>query len=147
MSDERAPIQMVRRGSFLAPYTPFDSEQLERFSAGKVLRVRVSQARSAKQLRLYRAMLNLVVANLDQEVTDDALHEWMKLKLGYTMPIRQRNGDIVHVPASVAFDKMDQPTFQRFFDEAKRMVQVHLIPGLNSAHLEREIYAMLGEAV
>lgn len=146
MSDEKPAIMMVRRGSFLAPFTPFDSELLERFAAGKPIRAKLTQPRSVQQLRLYRAMLNVVVANLDQDITDDDLHEWMKLKLGYTKPIRQRNGQIVEVAASVAFDKMDQKTFQEFFTAAKRLVIEHLIPGLKSEHLEREVEALLGEA-
>lgn len=143
---ELGPIQCERRGMFLVPCAPTDSDALMRFPTGKTLSVRVTQSRSSRQLRLYRAMLSLVAENLEQDVTADDLHEWLKLRLGYVREVRQRNGEVVHVAKSVAFAKMDQPTFREFFDKAVTMLIEHIIPGLDSADLEREARAMLGEA-
>ena len=56
------------------------------------------------------------------------------------------NGTVVHVPRSVAFDKMEHAEFTAYFDKVKALIVEHLIPGLNSAALEREARAMLGEA-
>lgn len=143
---ERPPILMVRRGSFLAPLAPADSAALEKLPAGKRLKVKVTQPRSLLQHRLYFTMLDLVADNLDQDVTGDHLHEWMKLKVGCCKPVKQRNGEIVWVPGSIAFEKMGQPEFQAFFDKAKRLLVEHIIPGLRSEDLEREARLMLGEA-
>ncbi|HYE38258.1 hypothetical protein [Methylocaldum sp.] len=139
-------MQMVRRGSFLAPVAPLDSDQLSKLPVGKPLAVRVTRARSVPQLRLYWSMLGLVAENLDQPITDDDLHEWVKGKLGYAAPVKQRNGEVVNVTRSIAFDKMDQQSFQAFFDKAKALLVEHIIPGLESEALEREARAMLGEA-
>ena len=144
---ERPAIQMMRRGSFLVPLAPTDSNGLDAYPAHKPLKVKITQPRSLQQHRLYWSMLDLVAENLDQDVTGNDLHEWMKLKLGLCNAVRQRNGDTVMVTQSIAFDKMDQAEFRRFFDRAKVLLITHIILGLNSEALEREARMMLGEAV
>lgn len=135
---------MVRRGAFLAPVSPFDAESLEMLPGMKELSVRVSQGRSVPRLRLYFAMLGLVCQNLDQPVTPDALHQWLKLKCGYCDEIKLRSGEIVSVPASVAFDKMSEADFAAYFDSATALLVEHVIPGLKSGALIKEAQAMLG---
>jgi hypothetical protein len=146
MSD-KPPILVQRRGEFLLPHSPMDGERIRELPAGKALKAVVTQPRrSNPQLRLYWSMLGLVAANLDQDIEAEALHDWLKLKLGLVTYIRQRNGKAVAVPKSVAFDKMEHPEFTAYFDKVKLLLIEHLIPGLNSQALEREARAMLGEA-
>lgn len=144
---ERPEILMVRRGSFLQPAAPVDSVALEAYSAGKPLKVRITQPRSIQQNRLYWSMINLVCENVDQALTPDALHEWVKLRCGVTVQIQLKSGKVDTVPGSIAFDKMSQPEFRAFFDRAKDLLVEHVIPGLGRATLEREARLMLGEAV
>lgn len=144
MADERPPILMFRRGSQLHPVGALDTESVMRLPAGKPLRVKVTLARNIPQHRLYWAMLQLVCDNLDQPVQREALHEWIKLKLGYSVEIKAKSGTVL-VPSSIAFDKMDQPTFQAFFREAVDLVATQIIPGVGKPALEAEARAMLGE--
>lgn len=144
MAKERAPIFMQRRGVFLQPEAPIDGEMLERYPANKRLKVVLTQPRSVPHLRLYWSMLRLVVDNLDTPVTTEALHEWVKLRAGVSVAIPLRNGQVDHVPGSVAFDKMDQHEFNAFFDRAMGLIVEHLIPGLSKGALEAEARAMLG---
>lgn len=145
MSDTPTII-MQRRGTFLVPEGPIDGEALAKYPAGKPLKVRLSQARSLPMMRLYWSMLQLVSENLDQPVSAETLHEWLKLKLGVSNQIKLRSGEIVSVPGSIAFDKMEQPEFRAYFEAAKALLVEHIIPGLNSSALEREARLMLGEA-
>lgn len=146
MSKERPPIFVQRRGSFLVPQAPIDSELLDGFPSGKPLRVAITQPRSVPQLRLYWSMLRLVADNMETEVTTEALHGWIKMRCGVSVAIPLRSGAVDQVPGSVAFDKMDQEAFGRFFDRAMDLVVEHLIPGLGKADLSREARLMLGEA-
>jgi hypothetical protein len=144
---ERPPILVQRRGEFLIPQAPVDGERIRDLPAGKALKVVVSQPRrSNPQLRLYWSLLGIVCENLDQPLQPEDLHEWLKIKLGHVTHVRQRNGEIVGVPKSIAFDKMEHGEFTVYFDRVKALIVEHLIPGLNSATLEREARAMLGEA-
>jgi hypothetical protein len=143
MSDE-APLMMVRRGSFLAPYTPFDSEQLEGFPAGRAMRVKLTQPRSVPHHRLYWAMLNKVCENLDT-IPPKTLHGLVKLRCGYAIEVRTKSG-VERIPGSIAFDKMTAPEFREFFERAVTFICEQVLPGLRSADLKREIEQMLGVA-
>jgi hypothetical protein len=147
MVSERPPILVQRRGEFLVPQAPVDGDALRLLPAGKALAITVRQPRrSSQQNRLYWSLLGVVCENLDQPIEPEHLHDWLKLKLGLTTPIRQRNGEIVEVPRSVAFDKMPHDEFTAYFSKVKRLIVEQLIPGLQSEALEREARAMLGEA-
>lgn len=143
MSDE-PPLMMVRRGSFLAPYTPFDSELLEGFPGAAQLRVRITRPRSVQHNRLYWAMLNKVCQNLDN-VAPKTLHKVVKVRCGYSTVVPTKSGPIV-VDDSIAFDAMTQTEFNEFFERAARFVCEQVLPGLRSADLKREVEQMLGVA-
>lgn len=144
---EKPAIMAMRRGEFLMPLAPIDGERIRDLPAGKPLKVTVTQPRrSNPQLRLYWSLLGLVCKNLDQDIEPEHLHDWLKLKLGLTAPIRKRNGEIDYVPRSIAFDKMAHGEFTAYFDRVKALISEQLIPGINSQALEREARAMLGEA-
>lgn len=128
------------------PDAPIDGERLDAFPTGKKLRVAVTQPRSVPQLRLYWSMLHLVADNMSTEITSEALHEWIKMRCGVSVAIPLRNGQTDHVPGSIAFDKMDQDQFGRFFDRAADLIVTHLIPGLGKPALMREANLMLGVA-
>ncbi|MGE5566201.1 MAG: hypothetical protein ACM3YN_08605 [Parcubacteria group bacterium] len=142
---DRPPILMQRRGEFLIPQAPIDGERIRDLPAGKPLRIEVRQPRrSNPQLRLYWAILGLVCDNLDQPLKPEALHEWLKMRLGVVEPIKLRSGAVDMVPGSVAFDKMEHADFTAYMQQAKDLLVRHIIPGLNSEALEREARAMLG---
>jgi hypothetical protein len=142
---ERPAILVMRRGEFLLPHAPVDGERIRDFPAGKALKITVTQPRrSNPQLRLYWSMLGLVCENLDQDISPETLHDWLKLRLGIVNNVRQRNGTVIAVPKSIAFDKMEHGEFTAYFDKVKALLGEHLIPGLNSEALEREARAMLG---
>lgn len=146
-SDEKPPILVMRRGEFLVPVSPIDGERIREFPAGKPLKARLTQPqRSNAQLRLYWSLLNVVCENLDQPMEPEDLHTWLKMRLGLTVEIRQRNGDVFEVPRSVAFDRMEHGEFTKYFDRVKRLLVERVIPGVKSETLEREALAMLGEA-
>ena len=146
MSKERPPIFVQRRGSFLIPQAPIDGELLEGFPSGKPLRVAITQPRSVPQLRLYWSMLRLVADNMETEVTTEALHSWVKMRCGVAAAIPLKSGAVDYVPGSVAFDRMSQDEFARFFDRAVTLIVEHLLPGLGKASLVQEARIMLGEA-
>lgn len=145
MSDERAPILMARRGAFLVPLAPLDSEQLERYPAGAALKVKITQPRNIGRHRLYWAALQLVRDNMADAPPLDHLHEAVKVRLGYVKTIRFRNGEVVQIPDSIAFDKMTEAEHREFFDRFADFVRTTLIPGMNKAAFTAEAQAMLGE--
>lgn len=146
VKETKPPIFVVRRGDFLTPSAPLDGELIRAFPASKPLRAQLTMPRrSSPQNRLYRALLGLVCDNLEQDISPDSLHQWLKLRLHLTHEIRLRNGEVIEVTKSVAFDSMEQPEFNAYFNAATDLIVRQLLPGLSKPALEREARLMLGE--
>jgi hypothetical protein len=139
------PILMQRVGSALRPCAALDEDALRAFPAGKPLRVKLTSPRNVRRHRLYWAMLKLIAENLDPSPTVETLHEAIKFRLGYTRTIRFASGEMVEIAASIAFDKMDEPTFGEFLARFKDLLATSILPGVNSDALEQAAAEMLGE--
>jgi hypothetical protein len=135
---EKPTILVQRRGSFLQPWSPLDEDLLGEFPQAKKLKAVLTQPRSVGRLRLYWALIALVRSNMDSPPTREALHDGVKIRLGLTSPIKFATGEIVDVPRSVAFDKMDEDEFASFFDRFKDLI--HASPAM-----VRAAEQMLGE--
>jgi len=115
---ETAPIYMRRTGSVLTPELRMDRDAIDRIPNGARVRVEITEPRSVNRLRLYWRMLSYVRDATDCAPTSEYLHSAIKLELGFGTPVKLRNGMMVLVPASVAFDKMTEEEFRAFFDRA-----------------------------
>lgn len=142
---EQPSILVVRRSGFLQAASPLDEELIRALPAGKPLKLKITQPRrSVPQQRLYWAFVSLVAENLDQEVTAETLHAWFKLRCGVAKEIKLRSGEIISVPGSTAFDKMEHADFTAYFQQVKDLVVGHLIPRADCEAFEREALAMIG---
>jgi hypothetical protein len=115
---ERAPITMRRTKAALVPVGPFDDEMLEQYPDGAIVEVTIKRRRSNPQNALYWATLAKVVAATDAYPTAESLHEAIKMALGYTMPVRTFDGQLMYLPDSTAFGRMDAVQYKQFFDRA-----------------------------
>ena len=138
------PVMMQRVGSALRPCASLDEDAVRAFPAGKQVRVRITTPRNVGRHRLYWDMLKLIAENLDPSPTKEILHEAVKFRLGYTTPLKFASGEIVEIPGSIAFDKMDEPAFGEFFSRFKDLLATSILPGVNSDVLEAEASEMLG---
>lgn len=115
---DKAPIFMVRTPTGLKPAGPFDAERLDSYAFGSTVEVSIKQRRSLPQLRLYWSVLAKAVDNLDGYPSAEALHEALKLHLGYVEPLLTVTGQKVWRPMSASFAKMSAEEFRVFFDRA-----------------------------
>ena len=122
MAKDAAPIFMIRKGNSLAPEMRADLERIEAIKQGDRVRVEIKQSRSIPKLRLYWRMLSYVVEATECAANSETLHSAIKLELGYGTPVKLRNGMMVLVPGSIAFESMDEPTFNAFFQRAQEWI-------------------------
>lgn len=115
---ELPPIYCLRRGNYLVPEYAMDAEAIERFPHGQRIRVDLRTGRYPPRLRFYWQLLNKLVAATGCAANPEALHEALKLELGYANPIRLKTGMTILVPGSIAFDKMSEEDFSDFLDLA-----------------------------
>ena len=135
MAEKAVPIVMYRRGTFLAPHSPFDCELVEAYPVEVPLKVTISQPRNIGRLRLYFALLGVVIDNMDDPPTKDKLHEAIKIRLGRCTTVKFKDGRTVEIADSVAFDKMSEVDFQDFLRDFKALMRIN--PAMERAATEK----------
>jgi hypothetical protein len=145
MAKESAPILLKRAGRFLVPADALTEKFLESLPQGKTLRARdITQPRSRPRLRLYWALLHLVSENLT-DVPSEALHSWLKVRLGLVVAIPLRSGKIDYVPGSIAFSELSEEEFAPYLDRVIDLLCNEIIPGLGKQDLLDMAREMTGE--
>lgn len=86
---------------------------------GKRLKVRITADRSSAHHRLFFAMLGMVAEGCGRSTED--LLDVIKFATGHVRKVKYR-GQMVEVPASISWAKLDQFGFNAFFDQAVRVI-------------------------
>lgn len=123
---ERAPLILKRTQRGLEPTSKAAADLLSKYDIGSYVEVSVKQRRSPPQNAAYWADLARVVEATEAFPTAEALHNAIKMSLGYTTPVKNMAGEIVFVPDSTAFGKMDAPAFREFYARAERLIAEQL---------------------
>ena len=139
-------VYLQRRGNALYPSDGLSDSDISDIPSGRRLKAVLTEPRRAKPHRLYWAMLKIVSENTDHPaLTDrDRLHDLVKIKCGHVHLVKSR-GEIIQLPGSIAFDKMDDAAFRAFLDQALAFLCDEVIPGLGVADLEEQAREMIGE--
>jgi len=109
----------------------------------ELVAIRIMRGRSIPQHRLFWAILAHVAEASSFERAERLLVA-LKIRLGRYDLMTMPNGKIVPVPDSISFAEMPQDAFQKFFDDALRVICAEVLPGMNSADLVAEVQAMIG---
>ena len=70
-----------------------------------------------------------------ENVTTQALHSWMKVRLGMVEAVPLKSGKIDFVPASISFDSLSEEDFAPYLDKVVGFITEELIPGLGREDL------------
>lgn len=121
-------------------------EALRRLKVGKVVRVEVTTPRNISHHRKFFALLNLVWASAgDWPSLEDLLIE-LKVRMGLYREITIRDtGEIVKIPGSISFAKMDQLKFEEFYERALKTLS-EMAGGIDHAALRNEVLSQLAAA-
>ena len=115
---EKPEIYVQRVGNRLVPEFAMDEEAIMRFPSGQRIRVDLRTGRSPSRLRLYWQILDKLVDATGCSPNSDALHDAIKLELGFGTPVRMPSGLTILVPRSVAFERMKEEDFIPYFNRA-----------------------------
>lgn len=127
---ERRDIIMRREFGRLYPVNDAETEILCEYPQNTDLWVSIRRKRSKVQNDFYWVKLDAIIASgATKYFSSTQLHEALKYEMGYVKAIRKLNGEIVYEPDSTAFDKMEQSEFNKYFEEAMRLVREHF--GIN----------------
>lgn len=84
---------------------------------GKDVMVEVRAARNPAHHRKFFVMLQKVIDAGCWEYDLDALLDWVKFRVGHVNKVVV-NGKLYVTPKSIAFESMDQASFQKFYERA-----------------------------
>ena len=103
---DKPTLQVFKRDGVLYPVTRYDAETIEEMPNDQLFDLKPTSKRSEQHHKKYFAVLNDVVKTTDKWPTSQHLHDDLKMLCGY------------YIPDSIAFTKMDQQEFSKFFDQA-----------------------------
>jgi len=117
-------------GLALVPSTEETSDALAAANRTVPVRVTMRQPRNGKHHRKYWALLGEVAKNTDLYSNSAALHEAIKLRLGMfdvdTITDTAGNRHRSIITHSIAWDKIDQTEFNRFYERALDVIAADL---------------------
>ena len=113
-----API-VVKVGSRLAPVSPYDADELDRYAIGTEFDLVARTKRSIPQNGTYWKALDKAVEATGRWPSREALHTALKVKLGHVDPIFGMDGRVVGMqPKSTGFEAMSHVEFRDYMDRA-----------------------------
>lgn len=122
---DKAPAPMICKEAFgrLSPATAADFELLDGDPIGTEYDLVRRNKRSWPQLKLYWLILGRVVKATEKWPNAEKLHTDIKWCLGYVeKSVSPLTGEVRYEVDSAALDKMDEPTFCAFMDQAMGML-------------------------
>ena len=134
----------IRSITGLVPDDDNAREALLGVAPGTLVACEVSRPRNLKLLRLYWKMASTVGDAVG--VHRDAVSDVVKLRTGHFRTVKTASG-IHYFPKSIAFSKMHEGEFRKFFDEACTIVCREFIPHMNPGALRDDIMRMVGVPV
>jgi len=121
--DKAPPPMAVRTEKGLRPARAWDAEALSNDPLNTEYELVKVTRRKPKQHRTYWRALGLVVKATNRWPDAVHLHDELKLAAGfYRKAINMANGDLMLIPDSTAFDKMDQDQWQAYMNKAMELI-------------------------
>jgi len=115
---------------------------LKSVKMGECVEIKLKKSRSLPMHRLFWKLMQTVYENQDHYRSPDDVCTAFKFAVGHVDSLKTARG-VIQVPRSISFAKMDQVAFREFFDKALHFCVTEVIPGLDSAELEREVQELI----
>lgn len=136
-------LYLVRNGPRLAPAHDEDLAKAFKIKPGQVVKATVKLVRNYRHHRKFMALVEYVAEHHPVFNTRDKALTAIKLAVGHCdfFPHPQ-TGELVPIPKSISFDKMDQGEFDAFYEEAVRAVLRDLTNGVSEDELDAFVEAV-----
>lgn len=118
-------------GSFIP--APESEEAAASVRPGEAIKVKWSKPRSLPFHRRAMALLQVGFENQDRYATFEQFRTAVKIELGMFDPIINAKGDVIYVPQSWSFEKMDEVEFRKVYSEILDLLIRTFVKG-SSAH-------------
>lgn len=130
----------------LRPTDEAGEDALRKIGNGEIVSIELKRSRNVKHHRMFWVLMTIVHSNMDEAryPTVEDLVAAVKIAAGLRTRIVLPNGDVGFIPGSIAFHKMDQEEFGKFYDRVCDLIAKHFLPGVTSDQLREEVEIMTG---
>ena len=128
----------------LIPLDYLGEEAIKTLPFAAILNTKLTGARNPKHHRLFFAVINVVFKSQDYYATREHMLDDIKIAVGHYEWVESKFGKRQR-PKSINFNSMDQATFNEFYDKAMHFILTEILPRMDQASLEKEVYRILGE--
>lgn len=112
--------------------------KLEAMKPGDWLRLEWVRPRNPKHHRKFFALLHVISENSETYDTTEKALVALKLVTGhFDLVVDPKSGQIVQVPKSISYERMDQDEFERFYSQAIDAVLQYILPQMDKALMDR----------
>ena len=124
----KQPFIFYRQGSSLVPAEPWTAERLDQYPEGKQLKAAtLTQSRSVAFQGFYWVHLAEICRATECAATADHLHKSLLKLCGYWHQTTDIKGNVIDIAVdSTRFEKMDQPEFFEYVEQAKKVLATEL---------------------
>ena len=136
----------LKRGGALWPTDERDQAALAKVRDGDLVSVEVKRSRNLKQLRLYWKLIDLLYDNQERYASPETLSDAFKICAGLCETFVLPSGQVIHRPGSISFGSMKQDEFDAFWERFIQVMCGKVLPHVDRADLEREVFNMLDRA-
>jgi hypothetical protein len=136
-------INVVVTAEGLKPATDTDWEVKKSLKRGKVYECVLKEYRNYRFHRKYFSLINLSWEYLDEsqraffKENVDAFRKTVEVAAGHYEPVYSVSRKTwLEVPKSIAFDKLDEASFQELYERVKNVIFQTFIPQVNKEEFE-----------
>lgn len=119
---DRPVYAFIRKGNSLVPEMAMDTRALDGISQGQRVKLEIKNFRNLDRLKAYWAILHECIDATGCAPNVKSLHNAIKLQTGHVELVRLNTGLTVAVPASIAFENMDESEMVSFFMAAEEFL-------------------------
>jgi hypothetical protein len=133
----------------LAPKYDSDREEFKKLKRNSEVVVEIKKGRNIEFHKKYFALLKLTYDNFPEWLEDtlnvhsiEDLRTRIKIDLGLYEVSHYGNQSII-IPKSIAFDKMDETEFEKFYNMSVNHILKNYLKGVSNEQIEEEIWKFL----
>lgn len=132
-----ADLWVVKRPDGALEVLPESVDEGRKIGVGEVLRVKYTRPRNGDHHRKFFALLQVVLENQEHFVNIDQILIDFKIRTGHVDVFIRQNGEVVYVPKSISFARMDQAGFEKFYQSVLDTAVREYVKGCDPRELDR----------
>jgi len=132
------------QGGHLCAASQQDYELMRSWRVGDVVKTKMSKPRNGKHHRKAFALFNFIFENQDKYKSLEDLLVEIKLKAGHYKEHITTKGEMIYVPKSISFSKMEQDEFDVFYNKSIDIALQHFMQGMSEHQIRAHVEGVMG---